>query len=266
MSEPTTQSGEATAPASAPAAASDTTSPRPPQPGQGLACRRDRRADPDRRQPDWYFVSDRLTPYTSQARVQAFVVPVAAEVSGKVLKVHVRNNDTVKPGQPCSISIRFRTNRAAAQPIRLRVGAHLGHRTNTAVGAAGRRCKRRRRAASTPSRMRPAWSRSSRKSLADLDPAGGERAAPTGRSRKARRWRRCRCRDRARGRARRQERAAISADRRSRRPSSTSTVPRPLAPGVGIVTDLQTDVGRLRRPARRRRPSSPSTTSGSAPT
>ena len=30
----------------------------------------------------WYFVSDRLTPYTSQARVQAFVVPVAAEVSG----------------------------------------------------------------------------------------------------------------------------------------------------------------------------------------
>ena len=32
----------------------------------------------------WYFVSDRLTPYTSQARVQAFVVPVAAEVSGTV--------------------------------------------------------------------------------------------------------------------------------------------------------------------------------------
>ncbi|WP_444814943.1 HlyD family secretion protein [Variovorax brevis] len=48
----------------------------------------------------WYFVSDRLTPYTSQARVQAFVVPVAAEVSGKVLKVHVRNNDDVQPGQP----------------------------------------------------------------------------------------------------------------------------------------------------------------------
>src|SRR5438128_1052547 len=40
----------------------------------------------------WYFVADRLTPYTSQARVQAFVVPVAAEVSGRVLKVHVKNN------------------------------------------------------------------------------------------------------------------------------------------------------------------------------
>ena len=47
-----------------------------------------------------YFVGDRLTPYTSQARIQAFVVPVAAEVSGKVLKVHIRNNDEVQPGQP----------------------------------------------------------------------------------------------------------------------------------------------------------------------
>ena len=47
-----------------------------------------------------YFVGDRLTPYTSQARLQAFVVPVAAEVSGKVQQVHVENNDEVEPGQP----------------------------------------------------------------------------------------------------------------------------------------------------------------------
>src|SRR5438309_8416568 len=47
----------------------------------------------------WYFVSDRLTPHTSQARVQAFVVPVPAEVAGQVLKVHVRNNDEVQAGQ-----------------------------------------------------------------------------------------------------------------------------------------------------------------------
>jgi multidrug resistance efflux pump len=48
----------------------------------------------------WYFASDRLTPYSSQARVQAFVVPVAPEVAGTVLKVHVRNNDMVQAGQP----------------------------------------------------------------------------------------------------------------------------------------------------------------------
>jgi multidrug resistance efflux pump len=47
-----------------------------------------------------YFIGDRWTPYTSQARVQAFVVPVAAEVSGKVLSVHIHNDDDVRPQQP----------------------------------------------------------------------------------------------------------------------------------------------------------------------
>jgi multidrug resistance efflux pump len=47
-----------------------------------------------------YVVGDRLTPSTSQSRIQAFVVPVAAEVAGKVTAVHIRNNDEVQPGQP----------------------------------------------------------------------------------------------------------------------------------------------------------------------
>jgi multidrug resistance efflux pump len=47
-----------------------------------------------------YIVGDRITPHTSQARVQAFVVPVAAEVAGKVLRVHVRNDQEVDLGQP----------------------------------------------------------------------------------------------------------------------------------------------------------------------
>ena len=47
-----------------------------------------------------YFIGDRLTPYTTQARIQAFVVPVAAEVAGKFSKVYIRNNDEVQPGQP----------------------------------------------------------------------------------------------------------------------------------------------------------------------
>src|SRR5688572_31454514 len=46
-----------------------------------------------------YFVGDRLTPYTSQARIQSFVVPVAAEVSGQVKQVHIKNNDEVQAGQ-----------------------------------------------------------------------------------------------------------------------------------------------------------------------
>ena len=46
----------------------------------------------------WYLLADRLTPYNSQARVQAFVVPIAAEVSGKIQKVHVRDNQDVEVG------------------------------------------------------------------------------------------------------------------------------------------------------------------------
>jgi multidrug resistance efflux pump len=85
----------------------------------------------------WYFVSDRLTPYTSQARVQAFVVPVAAEVAGRVLKVHVKNNDEVQPGQrlfdidPTQYRIALQRSRSDYESVRLSVNA-----STTAVAAA----------------------------------------------------------------------------------------------------------------------------------
>jgi multidrug resistance efflux pump len=47
----------------------------------------------------WYLLADRFTPYTQQARVQAYVVPVAAEVSGRVTRVLVHNNEDVKAGE-----------------------------------------------------------------------------------------------------------------------------------------------------------------------
>jgi len=77
----------------------------------------------------WYFVADRLTPHTSQARVQAFVVPVAAEVAGKVLKVHVRNNDEVQPGQalfdidPEPYAIALARSRSDLESVRSSVAA-----------------------------------------------------------------------------------------------------------------------------------------------
>lgn len=43
----------------------------------------------------WYLLADRYTPYTQQARVEAFVVPVASEVAGRVTQVRVRNNQDV---------------------------------------------------------------------------------------------------------------------------------------------------------------------------
>jgi multidrug resistance efflux pump len=48
----------------------------------------------------WYLFADRYSPYSSQARVQAFVVPVAPEVAGRIVRVLVRNNQQVQAGQP----------------------------------------------------------------------------------------------------------------------------------------------------------------------
>ncbi len=46
----------------------------------------------------WYLLADRFTPYTQQARVGAFVIPVASEVAGRVIRVNVRNNQDIKAG------------------------------------------------------------------------------------------------------------------------------------------------------------------------
>jgi multidrug resistance efflux pump len=47
----------------------------------------------------WYLRSDRVTPYTTQARVHALVVPVAAQIAGTVIDVSVSNNEYVDAGQ-----------------------------------------------------------------------------------------------------------------------------------------------------------------------
>jgi multidrug resistance efflux pump len=46
----------------------------------------------------WRLVSDRVTPFTNQARVHALVVPIAPEVSGQVTEVTVGNNQYVSAG------------------------------------------------------------------------------------------------------------------------------------------------------------------------
>ncbi|MDH1011918.1 HlyD family secretion protein [Pseudomonas nicosulfuronedens] len=47
----------------------------------------------------WYLLADRFTPYTQQARLQAYVVPVSAEVAGPVKRVAVGNNQEVRKGE-----------------------------------------------------------------------------------------------------------------------------------------------------------------------
>ncbi|MEM1111641.1 MAG: HlyD family secretion protein [Pseudomonadota bacterium] len=47
----------------------------------------------------WYLVSDRYTPYTTQARIQGYVVGVAPQVAGNLAEVLVQNNQEVAEGE-----------------------------------------------------------------------------------------------------------------------------------------------------------------------
>ncbi|GAA5215463.1 HlyD family secretion protein [Corallincola platygyrae] len=44
----------------------------------------------------WYLIADRITPSTDQARLRAFVIPIASEVPGSIQTVGVENNQVVQ--------------------------------------------------------------------------------------------------------------------------------------------------------------------------
>ncbi|MGE8186121.1 HlyD family secretion protein [Pseudomonas sp. NPDC086278] len=77
----------------------------------------------------WYLLADRFTPYTQQARVGAFVIPVASEVAGRVVRVNVRNNQDVQAGEvlfevdPQPFQIAVDRARADLESTRRQVGA-----------------------------------------------------------------------------------------------------------------------------------------------
>jgi multidrug resistance efflux pump len=77
----------------------------------------------------WYLLADRYTPYTQQARVGAFVIPVASEVAGRVTRVNVRNNQDVKAGEllfevdPQPYQIAVDRARADLESTRRQIGA-----------------------------------------------------------------------------------------------------------------------------------------------
>ncbi len=51
----------------------------------------------------WYLVSDKYTPYTSNGRVKAFIVPIAPEVAGVLSKVSAVNNQIVSAEQELAL-------------------------------------------------------------------------------------------------------------------------------------------------------------------
>lgn len=77
----------------------------------------------------WYMMSDRITPYTTQARVHAVVVPIAPEVTGTVVDVAVTSNQSVAEGDllfrvdPQRYAIAVETAEANLQSARQATGA-----------------------------------------------------------------------------------------------------------------------------------------------
>ena len=81
----------------------------------------------------WYFLADRFTPYTSQARVQGFVVGVAPKVAGVVTTVWVKNNQEVEKAQPL-----FEIDRAQYEIALKRAQSDLENtRRQVGAGSAG---------------------------------------------------------------------------------------------------------------------------------
>ncbi|GEA49794.1 multidrug resistance protein A [Vibrio inusitatus NBRC 102082] len=46
----------------------------------------------------WYLVADRHTPWTDEARVQAYVIPIIPQVSGKIMSVNVVQDGAIERG------------------------------------------------------------------------------------------------------------------------------------------------------------------------
>ena len=199
-----------------------------------------------------YFIGDRLTPSTSQARVQAFVVPVAAEVAGKVLVVHIRNNDEVQPGQPLfdidpqPYRIALASARAGLETVRSSVKGSV----------AGVEAARASLAVSEASRDMAERDAGRLEKLHDEDPG----AISVRRLEMAQA-----SRDEARSKVQRaradlrkaQEAAGEAGDDNAQLRSAVAAVEKAeldlahthiVAPARGVVTDLRTDVGQFAQP------------------
>jgi len=199
-----------------------------------------------------YFAGDRLTPYSSQARIQAFVVPVAAEVSGKVQKVYIKNNDEVTPGQalfdidPEQYEIALQRSRADYDSIGRSVNASVA-----AVDAA-----RASLQAAAASRQMAEKDAGRQERLHDEDPGAiSVRRLEIAQS----------TREEARAKEKRaeadlrkaQESAGDSGDDNAQLRSARAAVEkakldlartRVIAPAGGTVTDLRVDVGHFAQP------------------
>jgi multidrug resistance efflux pump len=93
----------------------------------------------------YHIFSDRITPYTSHATVETYLVQIAPRVSGPVIEVKVQDNQTVEQGQPLfRIDPEpFRIALDAANAALERAGQEIGASTASVAAAQARVAERR---------------------------------------------------------------------------------------------------------------------------
>jgi multidrug resistance efflux pump len=189
--------------------------------------------------------------------VQAFVVPVAAEVAGKVLAVHVRNNDDVQRGQalfdidPEQYRIALQRSRSDFESVRSSVNASVA--TVAAARASLQAAQANQvKAEKDAARHEALYAEDPGAiSVRRLEVAQATRVEARSRTKAAEAD--LRKAQEAAGESRRQQRAVAQralGDRKGRaRPGAhEGGRPRPWRP----VTDLRTDVGHFAQAVRRR--------------
>ena len=201
-----------------------------------------------------YLVGDRLTPCTSQARVQAFVVPVAAEVAGKVVEVHIRDNDEVQRGQslfdidPVPYEIALRSAQAAYDLARDTVEA--SHAGVEGARAALKVAEANRKMAESDADRQERLYREDPGAISvrrlEMAQATREEARSKVRGAEAELRMALEAAGEA-GEANAQVEGARAALDKARLDLTNTHV---LAPALGTLTDLQTDVGHFVQPAR----------------
>ncbi len=119
----------------------------------------------------WYVAADRFAPWTDEARVQGYIVPIVAEVSGRVLEVNVDNDQVVKTGEallhidPRNYEIAVRRAQAALDTAGQQVGASAAG----VKSAAAKISDNRARSFVTSCRLTPSQARSSSPDTPVLD-------------------------------------------------------------------------------------------------
>ena len=176
-------------------------------------------------------------------------MPVAAEVAGTVLKVYVKNNDEVQPGQrlfdidPTQYRIALQRSRSDYESVRLSVNA------STASVQAARASLQ----AAVASSVYAQQDATRLEQIYKEDPGAlsvrrvqnAQATRLTAQSQEAKRRGGSAPRAGYRGRKRRQERATVECPRGDREGRAGSQAYQVVAPAGGSVTDLRTDVGQF---------------------